>query len=90
MSKNDVAYVTICDCLNDIVDRDKKVLELACGTGQITFRMADKAAIWIATDYSENMVKEAEKRNLSRAEKTESCLRLPLYMRVDTQNRLYG
>ena len=62
MSKNDAAYITICDNLNDFVDCDKKVLELACGTGQITFHMADKAAVWIATDYSENMVKEAEKR----------------------------
>ena len=35
--------------------REKQVLELACGTGQITFRMADKAAVWSATDYSENM-----------------------------------
>lgn len=62
MSKNDAAYIAICDSLNDFVDADKNVLELACGTGQITFRMSDKAAVWIATDYSENMVKEAERR----------------------------
>lgn len=67
MAKNDAAYITICDSLNDFLSSDKKVLELACGTGQITFRMADKALSWIATDYSENMVKEAEKRKKQEA-----------------------
>ena len=38
-------------------------MELACGTGQITFLMAGKSGSWEATDYSENMIKEAEKRN---------------------------
>lgn len=67
MSKNDTAYINICEKLNDYMDGNKKVLELACGTGQITFRMADKSASWIATDYSENMVKEAEKRKKQEA-----------------------
>lgn len=62
MAKNDVTYDGICESLEKYIDEEKNVLELACGTGQITFRMADKAAFWIATDYSENMVKEAEKR----------------------------
>ena len=62
MSKNEVAYEAICKELEKYVDSEKKILELACGTGQITFLMADKAGAWIATDYSENMVNEAQKR----------------------------
>ena len=48
--------------MENYIDSEKIVLELACGTGQITFLMADKALEWTATDYSENMVKEALKR----------------------------
>ena len=62
MSKNEAAYDTICKELENYIDSEKNVLELACGTGQITFLMADKALEWTATDYSENMVKEALKR----------------------------
>ncbi len=63
MSVNDKAYDTVCQELDKYIDKDKKVLELACGTGQLSFRMANKAKRWIATDFSENMIKEAEKRN---------------------------
>lgn len=67
MAKNDAAYHSICENLEKYIDNEKNVLELACGTGQITFRMADKAEEWVATDYSENMVEEAEKRKLQEA-----------------------
>ena len=40
--------------------KDMKVLELACGTGMFTFRLADKVKRWEATDYAENMLKEAQ------------------------------
>ncbi len=63
MAKNNTTYVNICDMLKEYVDNNKEVLELACGTGQITFFMANKAAAWFATDYSENMVEEAKRRN---------------------------
>ncbi|MGN0351019.1 MAG: class I SAM-dependent methyltransferase [Roseburia sp.] len=66
MTKNDNAYAMICDNLGKYINSQKKVLELACGTGQVTFQMADKSAFWIATDYSENMIKEAEKRKTSK------------------------
>ena len=62
MSKNEAAYDAICKELENYIDSEKNVLELACGTGQITFLMADKSKTWTATDYSENMVKEALKR----------------------------
>lgn len=63
MAKNNIAYEEICVMLNDYIDSKTTVLELACGTGQITFRMANKSHVWEATDYSENMIKEAAKRN---------------------------
>lgn len=63
MAKNDAAYDAICERLASYIDAEKDVLELACGTGQITFRMAEKAHRWEATDYSENMIVEAKKRN---------------------------
>ena len=49
MAKNDAAYDNICTELEQYIDKEKKVLELACGTGQITFRMADKSADSIST-----------------------------------------
>ena len=60
MSKNDTAYGQICKLSEQYIDSEKSVLELACGTGQITFLMAGKSGSWEATDYSENMIKEAE------------------------------
>lgn len=63
MSKNDTAYRQICKLSEQYIDSEKSVLELACGTGQITFLMTGKSGSWEATDYSENMIIEAEKRN---------------------------
>ncbi len=62
MKRNNLAYDSICDRLDKYVYKEKNVLKLACGTGQISFRMADKSNSWIATDYSENMVREAKRR----------------------------
>ena len=45
-----------------VMDENKDVLELACGTGQITFVLADKVHSWIATDFSPRMLAEAQKR----------------------------
>lgn len=72
MTKNDAAYNEICKRLEKYIDSEKKVLELACGTGQITFSMADKAAEWVATDYSENMINEAEKRKNQEAKESKA------------------
>lgn len=63
MNKNNTAYDVICENLDKYIDDKKNVLELACGTGQITFRMAGRAGTWEATDYSVNMIDEAQKRN---------------------------
>ncbi|WP_294853885.1 class I SAM-dependent methyltransferase [uncultured Oscillibacter sp.] len=40
---------------------DMAVLELACGSGQLTFRLANRVERWEATDFSDKMVAEAQK-----------------------------
>ena len=35
---------------------------MACGTGQLTNFLADKVQQWVATDFSEKMIKEAKRR----------------------------
>lgn len=44
------------------LSKDMSVLELACGSGQFTFRLAERVNSWEATDFSEKMVAEAKKR----------------------------
>lgn len=73
MTRDDNAYDVICESLAPYIDHNKKVLELACGTGQITFRMAQKSGSWEATDYSENMVAEAGKRSEGEASAKNIC-----------------
>ena len=44
------------------IKKDDRVLELACGTGQLTLPLWKQAAFWEATDYSEPMIRELSKR----------------------------
>ncbi len=54
------AYDEIAEKIGKHINKDSKILELACGSGQFTFRLAKKCASWTATDFSENMLKEAK------------------------------
>lgn len=54
------AYDEISERISSYIKKDSKVLELACGTGEFTIRLAKKCASWTATDFSENMLKEAK------------------------------
>ena len=45
---------------------DTNVLELACGSGQLSFRLARYAKLWEATDFAENMIAEAKKHPKSK------------------------
>lgn len=65
------AYDEISTKISRYINRDSKVLELACGTGEFTFRLAEKGKSWTATDFSENMLKEAKNTYGKRGENIE-------------------
>ena len=50
----------------------KRLLELACGTGQLSFPLSDCTNSWTATDFSENMIKQAKRRGTT--EKLSFCV----------------
>ena len=52
-------YNAICGYIRDYLKSDMNVLELACGTGQLSFPLSDCTNSWTATDFSENMIKQA-------------------------------
>ena len=60
MKSADKAYEEIGERITPYISREMKVLELACGTGIFSFMLAGCAKSWEATDFSENMIKEAE------------------------------
>lgn len=55
-------YKNICSEIITNLNKKQNVLELACGSGQITKRIVDKVNFLTATDFSPNMVKETSKR----------------------------
>ena len=55
-------YGEICRRMTLRLSPDMEVLELACGSGQLSFPLAPLVHSWTATDFSEAMVAEAEKR----------------------------
>ena len=59
---NGKLYDEICAEISAKLHPDMTVLELACGSGQITFRLAGKVKRWDATDFSPNMIAEARKQ----------------------------
>ncbi|MDD4849959.1 MAG: class I SAM-dependent methyltransferase [Gemmiger sp.] len=44
------------------LNRNMNVLELACGSGQLSFRLAGWVRLWEATDFSPTMIAEAKKQ----------------------------
>lgn len=62
MRRSDRLYADICDRILPDLTRQMNVLELACGSGQISFRLAGRVRLWEATDFSPNMIAEADKR----------------------------
>ena len=59
---NGQLYDEICAEISAKLDPDMTVLELACGSGQLTFRLAGKVKYLEATDFSPNMIAEARKQ----------------------------
>lgn len=60
--QNKKLYKELCNKIKPLIHQDKKVLELACGTGQLAISLASSSEYWVATDFSHNMIKEAKKR----------------------------
>ncbi len=67
MKSADNGYAEIEEKVKPYISPDMNVLELACGTGQLSFRLAEYAKKWEATDFSENMIREA--KNLQKKNK---------------------
>ena len=60
--KNAKLYGELCEIISKSLDKNMRVLELACGTGQLTLQLCKKVASWEATDFSEKMIEEAKTR----------------------------
>lgn len=59
---NGKLYDDICNEISAKLHPGMTVLELACGSGQLTFRLAGKVKHWETTDFSPNMIDEARKQ----------------------------
>lgn len=59
---NGSLYENICAEMRPQLHKDMNVLELACGSGQLSFRLAGEVKLWEATDFSPNMISEARKQ----------------------------
>lgn len=74
----DCMYDDLCKQIAKKLNSQMEVLELACGTGQLTFRLADKVKNWEATDFSEKMIEEVKRKgrkpNLCFSVKDATCL----------------
>lgn len=51
-----------CRCIRPYLNSGMDVLELACGSGQLSLPLAERAGSWTATDFSEKMIDQAKKR----------------------------
>ncbi len=60
---NHAMYQQLVALCTPYITHDTRVLELGCGTGQLTLPLWQKAAYWEATDYSEPMICELQKRS---------------------------
>ena len=61
MEKDKGIYDKICKYIIPHLNNDMKALELACGSGQLSFILSNYTKSWIATDFSEQMIREAKK-----------------------------
>ena len=62
MKKDQGVYDEVCEYILPYLKKDMDVLELACGSGQFSFALSKKTKSWIGTDFSEQMIIEAKKR----------------------------
>lgn len=62
MSLNDEVYDELAAMIEPKLHPDMQILELACGTGQLTYRLYNKVNRWVASDFSPKMISQAKKR----------------------------
>ena len=62
---NKQLYETLIKKIEAHLSDEQSVLELGCGTGQLSLPLAPKAKTWLATDFSKCMIAEAKKREKS-------------------------
>ena len=62
MKRSAPLYSEICSRIRPHLSRDMNVLELACGTGQLSFPLSPYVRLWEATDFSSNMIAEAKRQ----------------------------
>ena len=62
MKKDKGVYDKVCEYIRPHLNKDMEVLELACGSGQLSFSLSKHTKSWIGTDFSEQMILEAKKR----------------------------
>lgn len=55
-------YSEICDEIKQQINRNMEVLELACGSGQLSFKLSNYVKTYEATDFSNQMINEAKKK----------------------------
>ena len=55
-------YSEICDEIKQQLSRNMDVLELACGSGQLSFKLSNYVKTYEATDFSDQMINEAKKK----------------------------
>ena len=62
MKRNKRLYDGMIHLMKDSLSPEDCVLELACGTGQLSFPLSPLTRTWEATDFAEAMVEEARKQ----------------------------
>lgn len=60
MSKDGRTYAQIVSRVKKVLDREMTILELACGTGLLSVRLAGSVKLLEAADFSEEMIRRAE------------------------------
>lgn len=62
MKKDKGLYVKICEYICPYLNKDQDVLELACGSGQVSFELSRHVNSWLGTDFSDQMIFQARKQ----------------------------
>lgn len=65
MSKDRKTYEKLIGKMKKVLNRDMFVLELACGTGLLSVRLAESVKLLEATDFSEEMISKAKAKTHS-------------------------